>query len=48
MVIAQGGFDTRGDRNLTLQNLSDQHPISPFNVTHESNIKVMRIKGNDN
>ena len=23
---------------------SDQHLISPFNLTHESNIKVMRIK----
>ena len=23
---------------------SDQHLISPFNITHESNIKVMRIK----
>ena len=23
---------------------SDQHLISPFNITHESNIKVVRIK----
>ena len=23
---------------------SDQHLISPFGITHESNIKVMRIK----
>ena len=23
---------------------SDQHLISPFNITHESNIKVLRIK----
>ena len=36
MVITQGGFDTRGDRNLTLQNLSDQHPISPFHKTAKS------------
>ena len=28
----------------TSQNESDQHLISPFKITHESNIKVMRIK----
>ena len=28
----------------TSQNESDQNLISPFNITHESNIKVMRKK----
>ena len=44
MVITQGEFDTRGDRNLTLQNLSDQHPISPFHKTAKSFIKIVRIE----
>ena len=44
MVITQGGFDTRGDRNLTLQNLSDQHPISPFRKTAKSFIKIIGIE----
>lgn len=43
MVITQGGFDTRVDRNLTLQNPSDQHPISPFRKTAKSFIKIIRI-----
>ena len=47
LVFPKAFYFPVGEETLVFNPLipeSDQHLISPFNITHESNIKVMRIK----